>query len=154
MNENTELDLEWAKRGGVVYAEKANIIYLCLWTKTNDDRRLVAIASKFRGYCFQTGSDNGKTSLLHHQYVNVLRMATRAECESAGVEYIERPVSAEELRDDKEMLDFLIKNPSVRIESEDGDAVQLVVGNYGAYTTWGEGATPREAIRAAMKGGE
>ena len=144
MNENTELDLEWAKRGGVVHSIGYELM-------------------KYGGKIFSDGSMLMLQIVMCHSPVSVskrsLRMATRAECESAGVEYIERPVSAEELRDDQEMLDFLIKNPSARIESEDGYAVQLVVGNYGAYTTWGEGATPREAIDAAMtieaeKGGD
>ena len=59
----------------------------------------------------------------------------------------------EELHDAHEMLDFMIENPSIWIEAGDSEFLgQMVVGNYGAFQTQAEGATPREAIRAAMEG--
>ncbi|AXF86674.1 hypothetical protein DTO96_102429 [Ephemeroptericola cinctiostellae] len=96
-------------------------------------------------------------------------MATREECEAAGVEYIERPVSAEdlaELREDKERLDWFINQPDfVRVstnldvdddfcEIDGSEHTEIRCAQYiGDSCEISRGASPREAIRAAMKGG-
>ena len=80
-------------------------------------------------------------------------MATREECTADAVEYIERPVSAEELkllREDKEMLEFVFKSEFSISHCEDG----YWFSDSGIAYARDIYPTPREAIRAAMKGGE
>lgn len=55
-----------------------------------------------------------------------------------------------ELREDKAMLEFMIERPSIWIESDEGFS-EVFDGGSQAISN---GKTPREAIRAAMKGGE
>ena len=150
MNENTELDLEWAKRGGVV----------------------INGADLYR-YAYASEYDYGhKCCLLHLKSKKIgywrcdsLRMATREECESACIEYIERPVSGQELvdlREDKEMLEWMFSPDIFRVvttdRTYDGTFKSFEVSevsdlSYSYFDTLSIGSTPREAIRAAMKGG-
>ena len=137
MNENTEIDLEWAKRGGVVHSIGYELM-------------------KYGGKIFSDGSMLMLQIVMCHSPVSVskrsLRMATREECESAGIEYVERPVSAEELaglREDSEQLAFLTQQ-----RGEDANFIDTYAS--GGMVKLGNGGwfkTPREAIRAAMKGG-
>ena len=135
MNENTEFDLEWAKRGGLLI----NKGRLCKYTRGGGEQAIHISPishSPLRILCMQQGC----------------RMATREECESAGIEYIERPVSAEELaglREDSEQLAFLTQQ-----RGEDANFIDTYAS--GGMVKLGNGGwfkTPREAIRAAMKGG-
>jgi hypothetical protein len=89
--------------------------------------------------------------LLEYDYDSLV-MATRAECEAAGVEYIEPPISADELtelRKDRRLLEHLISS---------GKAVHT--SSLGAFfcskhsMSWDVYASPREAIYASMKGSE
>lgn len=85
------------------------------------------------------------------------------ECAAAGVEYIERPVSAEELaelRKDSERLNAMIsmvgENQIVGIEKQDEEWLLSKYDDADAAPTFVWkccGDTTREAIDAAMKGG-
>ena len=202
MNENTEFDLEWAKRGGLLI----NKGRLCKYTKGGGEQAIHISPishSPLRIICMQAGC----------------RMATREECESAGIEYIERPVSGQELvelreeierlkeaeiesdfvreklatllaeiaiavkglpnelqahdlsdlpeicrelREDKEMLEWMFSPDIFRVvttdRTYDGTFKSFKVRevsdlSYLYFDTLSIGSTPREAIRAAMKGG-
>ena len=90
MNENTEFDLEWAKRGGVFVARDNQIHHhfdFFGFTCGLVVRRSVKMVGGYVVGCWRTFADSYTT----------VRMVTRAECEAAGIEYIERPVSTSEI---------------------------------------------------------
>ena len=144
--EHVPFDLEWAKRGGIVAAdwEDGSTFLYYLNKKSNKFENLNFEFDDF----FEADKDFVSGGLL--------RMATTAE---AGVEYIEKPVSAEELaelRKDSERLDYLLN---------DGGAIvgKQLNGEFGVFslrdlsTPLSVGLSPRKAIdaaRAAMKGVE
>ena len=202
----SEFDLEWAKRGGVfVYKTVVDPI----WTA-----KLIGVhKSGMLNIVFTTDLSTERC------FKDDLRMATLAECDAAGVEYIEPPVSAEELeelreeierlkeaeiesdfvreklatllaeiaiavkglpnelqahdlsdlpeicrelREDKEMLEWMFSPDIFRVvttdRTYDGTFKSFEVSevsdlSYSYFDTLSIGSTPREAIRAAMKGG-
>ena len=81
--ENTTFDLEWAKRGGVVVG-KNKYDHTFIGKYLTNSRREVEL------YDYKTGW------LIWELKENYLRMATRAECDAAGVEYIEPPLNSED----------------------------------------------------------
>lgn len=99
-NENAEFDLEWAKRGGVVYYSgwTGEMLLKFVTMGTNEE----AIYSgqdgeELIGYDQTVIWFDFKGNILMEQSIGGMfrvRMATRAECESAGVEYIEPPMRA------------------------------------------------------------
>ena len=103
--ENTTFDLEWAKIGAPVvfmgkYGNKLVTYYNVIIPQPSD----MEPSYPFIDLTIEFNSVS--TSLLRLSPAD-LRMAARPECESAGVEYIEKPVSAEELaelRKDSERL--------------------------------------------------
>ena len=174
MNENTEFDLEWAKRGGVFVALDNQVPHHFAFFGFTCDVVVKRSIKKIRGYVV------GGWRTFSESYAPT-RMATRAECEAAGVEYIERPVSTEdiehirgieyargfddgfrknqqeteelkeELHDANEMLEYILRS--------NGSVALLGTGEFGFYENafsiekrTGTGKTPREATRAAMKG--
>jgi hypothetical protein len=124
MNKNTEFNLYCAKRGMAV---------IVCW----DDGEAMYFLSRRENTFENVNTDFDDFFELDDLPSNPMRMATRAECEAAGVEYIEPPVSAEELaelRKDSERLYFIL----ARCE---------VVFN-------GTGFETLSQLDAAMKGGE
>lgn len=94
--ENTTFDLEWAKRGMVVhiiYAKDKESKALSTFAA----KRLHEIAIMIRGKWIKDflGSYDLE-KLLTFQEDYEVRMATRAECDAAGVEYIEPPLNSED----------------------------------------------------------
>ena len=85
-----EFDLEWAKRGGLLI----NKGRLCKYTRGGGEQAI-------------------HISPISHSPLRIIcmhercRMATREECESAGIEYIERPVSGQELVELREEIERL-----------------------------------------------
>ena len=133
MNENTEFDLEWAKRGGVLrlheeLADGATILGKC--ARTNEVNVCVIFLAPYKFF-----------STIDVFSVENLRMATREECESAGVEYIDRPGSDQELaelRENKERIKFLFENANLAyLKATSSDSMDKFI----------------EDIDAAMKGG-
>ena len=57
-----------------------------------------------------------------HECPSFLRMETRTECEAAGVEYIEKPVSAEELAELRKGSERLaeIENAVLKLSKAEG----------------------------------
>ena len=142
MNENTEFNLELAKRGMAV---------IVCW----DDGEAMYFLSRRENTFENVNTDFDDFFELDDLPSNPMRMATRAECDAVGVEYIEPPVSAEELaelRMDKERLDFLEQNAGYCF-TKFSDPHQSVVSRRGGDEI-GAGSAQREAIDAAMKGGE
>ena len=109
--EQTTFNLEWAKRGGVfVYKGVVDPIYTAKLIEVHKSGMLEIVFTNDFSHerCFKDD----------------LRMATRAECDAADVEYIEPPVSAEELaelRKNKEMLEFILTH---RLEVSDKNTRQ------------------------------
>ena len=142
--ESTTFDRELAKIGKVVLlqytVESGNGPYtqsnLAIVRETNDANKFSAlivddedIDGPLAGYAYLNPP--------HDEDFTIVRMATPKESEAAGVEYIERPVSAEELaelRKDSERLYFIL----ARCE---------VVFNGAGFETLSQ-------LDAAMKGGE
>lgn len=136
--DHSEFDLEWAKRGGVVYAEFE--VGYHFQTKDGETcggglyfyerkRNLFSTVKRLGEYdCFSASKNaDGVFSLSNvvsqcHGTCVILRMAAPKECEAAGVEYIEKPVSAEELaelRKDSERLEFVLARCSVDCDGVD-----------------------------------
>lgn len=94
MDENTEFDWEWAKRGGVCITPGGTIILY-------SQRGALAVnryPNSGDGNCdFFWGMPRKGVTIEEQAYMSELRMATRAECEAAGIEYIEPPMSAEDM---------------------------------------------------------
>lgn len=172
--ESTKFDLEWAKRGGCVILRKKfeddSEVCCKLFNPHGDWGSFISIRPNGESSeVISCGYSSTDDSLDCDEY-EVVRMATRDECTAAGAEYIERPVSAEELeslREDKVMLDFIISqdnfvmfNEAYDIDEEhteiDGtEHFEMIAARYiGDGEEISRGATPREAIRAAMKVGE
>lgn len=131
MNENTEFNLELAKRGMAV---------IVCW----DDGEAMYFLSRRKNTFENVNTDFDDFFELDDLPSNPMRMATRAECDAAGVEYIEPPVSAEELaelRRDRERLNWVVK-----IDHESSGQYRFDGGSFFD--------DPREAIDVAMKGGE
>ena len=86
--ENTEFDLNWAKRGGVVMLKKylAKVTYVCNISGSMHVAQTLG-QKVFNGESFASVSPR------------LLRMATPDECRIAWIEYIERPVSDQSLSD-------------------------------------------------------
>lgn len=171
------VDMDWLLAGGVVYWPAWSSEYYLKYVTMGANQEAI--------YGGQDGDvllgydqtvvwvDLVKLELVEQSIggMNGLRMATRAECESAGIEYIERPVSAEELaelREDKELLEWILASPAYRSISqrhyfdkesekyinEGFDVIEATDMSYLHVRKLAQKcATPREAIRAAMKGG-
>ena len=95
--ESTTFDLDWAKCGGV---------WLLKGKGLQKDYFFVGYV-EIENRIYMTNAANGDGESLLKKDLAHVRMATRAECDAAGVEYIEPPVSAEELaelRKDSERL--------------------------------------------------
>lgn len=151
-NENTELDVEWAKRGGIVYGKYdfgGNYLFRLVDCHISRNEYLL-----YPLFCFEKiYNDRLGSRVIFLRADAMERMATREECTVAGVEYIERHMSAEELaslREDKELLDFMHSTVSSVYFSPSGGGMYVSTLNDKILST---GKTPREAIRAAMKGG-
>ena len=162
-NKNTEFDVGWAKRGGVVYGKYdfgGNYLFRLVDCHISRNEYLL-----YPLFCFEKMyNDRLGLRAIFLGSDAMERMATREECAAAGVEYIERPVSAEELADlrkDRVLLEYIIGAsefyvPALEQTSAGEFSLLLLEDNGGGVylrDTYFEGATPREAIRAAMKGG-
>ena len=145
MNENTEFNLELAKRGMAV---------IVCW----DDGEAMYFLSRRKNTFENVNTDFDDFFELDDLPSNPMRMATRAECDAAGVEYIEHPVSAEELaelRKDSKRIDWLIEHSEMFYYHP--AKCEYCVSHYFLDTTDDKvvyAKNPREAIDAAMKGGE
>ena len=101
MDENTVFDLEWAKRGGVVcYSGWTGERLLKFVTMGTNEEAIYSgqDGEELIGYDQTVGWFDFNGNILMEQSIGGMfrvRMATRAECESAGVEYIERPMRPE-----------------------------------------------------------
>ena len=88
--DHAKFDLEWAKRGGVLmYGAKASQLLKLL--------KLVEHDGEFPWCIPMSRKPNGKIERSRQLALIIdpyhLRMATPAECEAAGIEYIARPVT-------------------------------------------------------------
>lgn len=101
----TQFNLEWAKHGGVVTDDEHVWMWRCVDTSPLgiNDELIVYLAGI-----------NTQTSNITSTVSSNLRMATSEECELAGIEYIDPPVSAEELRKNAERYMWL-RNPDVDV---------------------------------------
>ena len=94
MNENTEFDWEWAKRGGVCITPEGTIIIY----SQRGALEVNKYPNSVDGDCdFFWGMPRKGVTIEEQACMSELGMATRAECEAAGVEYIDRPVSTEDI---------------------------------------------------------
>lgn len=89
--ENTEFDLEWAKRGGVVKHVKPHSRYRA---ETFEYYKLVGHTENPKIIYFTlAGTGLSRLALMEDWHFDgYIEMATKSECEAAGVEYIEPPV--------------------------------------------------------------
>jgi hypothetical protein len=102
---SNEFNLEWAKRGGVVSTsvnEKPS--FAKHLTTKRDGRVLLQLFIK------NDESEQWNYGFIYPNDFHVLRMATREECEEAGVEYIEPPADVEALQKRIDELEQSIKN--------------------------------------------
>ena len=113
--DHSKFDLEWAKRGGVVYHYCDFCRYICDGDNYNE------IRAGQDGECL-IGVEKtvGLLSILTTEKVEnspyYLRMATPAECAEAGVEYIEPPVDKVQTAKAFTTLDRIIHNLIVRMQ--------------------------------------
>ena len=89
--DHSKFDLEWAKRGGVVYHYGDFCRYICEGDNYNDIR-----AGQDGEFLIGEEKTVGLVSILTTEKVEnspyYLRMATPYECAEAGIEYIEPPM--------------------------------------------------------------
>ena len=144
--ERIPFDLEWAKRGGVISTAVNEDPALAKLLTTKSDGRVL-----FMFFVKHEENEKWHYGFLQKDELHFLQMATHEECEVAGVAYIEKPVSAEELaelRRDSERLDFICDNHA--------ESRPTMGGSYYAFFQKfmrpAKGDTPREAIDSAMKG--
>jgi hypothetical protein len=144
--ENTTFDLEWAKRGGVfVYKTVVDPI----WTA-----KLIGVhKSGMLNIVFTTDLSTERC------FRDDMRMATRAESDAAGAEYIEPPVGAEELaelRKDKQRLDWMthIDHQGVMCKTFNNGYICAQLDGNDWYDDGDDFETARDAIDYAMAGGE
>ena len=78
--DHSKFDLEWAKRGGVIFDAVYEQIYIFV-NKIDEEQIRLVYSSRLRG----------EIDFLSKSLISSLRMATPAECAEAGVEYIEPP---------------------------------------------------------------
>ena len=105
--DHAKFDLEWAKRGGVLMMTTGNVLALMKVVEGN----YFLIADFFKDDDIGWRKNSPPSHYLHGG--EDLRMAIPAECEAAGIEYIKRPVSDEELaelRKDRDRLDWIFNN--------------------------------------------
>ena len=149
MNENTEFDLEWAKRGGVFVARDNQVTHHFDFFGFTCGLVVKRTLKKVSGYVV------GDWRTFSESYTP-MSMATRAECEAAGVEYIERHVGADELVElckDRKRIDWLIEHSDMFYYHP--AKCEYCVSHYFLDTTDEKvvyAKNPREAIDAAMKG--
>ena len=79
--DHSKFDLEWAKRGGVIFDSVYEQIYIFV-NKIDEEQIRLVYSSRLRG----------EIDFLSKSLISSLRMATPAECAEAGVEYIEPPM--------------------------------------------------------------
>ena len=78
--DHSVFDLEWAKRGGVIFDAVYEQIYIFV-NKIDEEQIRLVYSSRLRG----------EIDFLSKSLISSLRMATPSECEKAGIEYIEPP---------------------------------------------------------------
>lgn len=160
--DHSVFDLEWAKRGGVVYHYGDFCRYICDGENYNEIR-----AGQDGEFLIGVEKTVGLVSILTTEKVEnssyYLRMATPAECAEAGVEYIE-PMHADidsleaqlaEARKDSERLDWVVG--SCNDYGFDVCANNTMISRLywiAGIDEIAHGKTPREAIDNAIKGGE
>ena len=105
-------DLEWAKRGGVVYHYGDFCRYICDGENYNEIR-----AGQDGEFLIGEEKTVGLVSILTTEKVEnspyYLRMATPAECAKAGIEYIEPPMvwrDIESAPDDEWLITFAVRH--------------------------------------------
>lgn len=79
--DHSVFDLEWAKRGGVIFDAVYEQIYIFV-NKIDEEQIRLVYSSRLRG----------EIDFLSKSLISSLRMATPSECADAGVEYIEPPM--------------------------------------------------------------
>ncbi len=94
--DHSEFDSEWAMRGGIVSLEYQK--YSGAWQLYPTVNVLAVPVFRYSHFVFMPFGEHETFGEIISENSRVLSksMATRAECEAAGVEYIERPVSAEQ----------------------------------------------------------
>ena len=86
-NERTPFDIEWAKRGGICAIDDEDIGKTTLYIFTQ--RGFIALNRRGRDFFWEMPIHGD----LYKQAIDSdMRMATCAECEVAGLEYIEPPL--------------------------------------------------------------
>ena len=90
--ERIPFDLEWAKRGGVISTAVNEDPALAKLLTTKSDGRVL-----FMFFVKHEENEKWHYGFLQKDELHFLQMATHEECEVAGVAYIEKPMSAEEL---------------------------------------------------------
>ena len=88
--DHSKFDLEWAKRGGCCIFDDSTDVYKQLILGKQVEERFIG-ARLFFGYRWV------KFFCYFENYPT--RMATPAECEAAGIEYVARPTSEQSLPD-------------------------------------------------------
>ena len=86
-NEHIPFEIEWAKRGGICAIDDEDIGKTTLYIFTQ--RGFIALNRRGRDFFWEMPTHGD----LYKQAIDSdMRMATCAECEAAGVEYIEPPI--------------------------------------------------------------
>ena len=102
--DHAKFDLEWAKRGGVfvvLYLPTMDSLYY-----TIVQQRVVQIKSKNAIEVWSSDTPAiGVVADLEKHPEFIVRMATPAECEAAGIEYIEYPVVVGNIHQNPELLE-------------------------------------------------
>ena len=88
--DHAKFDLEWAKHGGCCIFDDSTDVYKQLILGKQVEERFIGARFFFRDHWV-------KLFCYFENYPT--RMATPAECEAAGIEYIKRPVSDQSLLD-------------------------------------------------------
>ena len=88
--DHAKFDLEWAKRGGCCIFDDSTDVYKQLILGKQVEERFIGARFFFRDHWV-------KLFCYFENYPT--RMATPAECEAAGIEYIARPTSEQSLPD-------------------------------------------------------
>ena len=83
-------NLEWAKRGGWCIADDSNV---------NFQQKMLGKMINNTFFSIKMFTKDAWFDINSYGIDRTLRMATPAECEAAGVEYIKRPVSDQSLLD-------------------------------------------------------
>ena len=155
-----KFDLEWAKRGGVVFYDGE----FCRYLNSGDDLFLICPIYEFapRPISFEIVD-----------IMDIIRMATPSECAEAGIEYIEPParwLSIETMqadidsleaqladaRKDSYRLDWIIKQSEVVVLGANTSEINYVDAYFidASFKRLAYGNNPRDAIDNAMKVGE